>query len=66
MALEKRKLKYFSLNGWGLTIIDGLDTMILMGLDAEVDDAMDFIEKLDFTKHKVRLYHFCHPFLKPY
>jgi Glycosyl hydrolase family 47 len=39
-----------SLNGWGLTIVDSLDTMLIMDLAPEVDRAMKFIEKLDFTK----------------
>jgi mannosyl-oligosaccharide alpha-1,2-mannosidase len=39
-----------SLNGWGLTIVDSLDTMLIMDLEPEVDRAMTFIGKLDFTK----------------
>lgn len=48
-----------SLNGWGLTIVDSLDTMMLMGLDDQVDRAMQFIKDLDFHKHHVSipLYH---------
>jgi hypothetical protein len=44
-----------SLNGWGLTIVDSLDTMMLMGLDAEVGRAMEFIKTLNFYKHHVSI-----------
>ncbi|KIM22542.1 glycoside hydrolase family 47 protein [Serendipita vermifera MAFF 305830] len=39
-----------NLNGWGLTIVDSLDTMLLMDLTPEVDRAVKFIQTLDFTK----------------
>lgn len=43
------------MNGWGLTIVDSLDTMLLMGLDEEFDRAMDFVETLNFHEHHVCL-----------
>lgn len=33
-----------SSNGWGATIIDGLDTMIIMGLKDEYNEALDYIK----------------------
>lgn len=35
---------YKNSNGWGATIIDGLDTMIIMGLEDEYKQALDFIK----------------------
>ncbi|KAL0565646.1 hypothetical protein V5O48_016374 [Marasmius crinis-equi] len=35
-------------NGWGVSMIDALDTMLLMGLDEEYSRALPRIEKLDF------------------
>ncbi|KAJ8507991.1 hypothetical protein ONZ45_g9694 [Pleurotus djamor] len=36
-------------NGWGVTAVDSLDTMWLMGLTEEFDRAMDLVEKLTFS-----------------
>ena len=36
--------------GWGLTIVDSIDTAIIMGLDDIVADMLDFIGNIDFTK----------------
>lgn len=41
-------LSSHSLNGWGLTIVDSLDTMLLMGLDEEFEKGMEFVHALDF------------------
>lgn len=41
---------YDSLNGWGLTIVDSLDTMLLMGLDEEFERAMEFVKNIDYTQ----------------
>ncbi|CAG8772845.1 17349_t:CDS:2, partial [Racocetra fulgida] len=37
-------------NGWGVTIIDALDTMWIMGLKAEFNRSRDFVKNLNFTK----------------
>ncbi|KAJ1939358.1 hypothetical protein EC988_007332, partial [Linderina pennispora] len=37
-----------SRNGWGATIIDALDTIYIMGLDKEFQDAKQFVKKVDF------------------
>ncbi|CAG8559883.1 17631_t:CDS:2, partial [Racocetra fulgida] len=37
-------------NGWGVTIIDALDTMWIMGLKAEFNQSRDFVKNLNFTK----------------
>ncbi|CAG8470135.1 4464_t:CDS:2 [Dentiscutata erythropus] len=34
-------------NGWGVTIVDSLDTMIIMGI--EYNDSREFIKNLEFT-----------------
>lgn len=39
-----------SWGGFGVTLIDGLDTMMLMGLDKQASEARDFITKVDFDK----------------
>ncbi|KAF4567315.1 hypothetical protein EYR40_006312 [Pleurotus pulmonarius] len=39
-------------NGWGVTLVDSLDTMLLMGLDAEFTRALAVLEKADFALPK--------------
>jgi len=36
-------------NGWGVTIIDSLDTMVLMGLTDEIQRAIPIVERTDFS-----------------
>ncbi|KAE9399903.1 glycoside hydrolase family 47 protein [Gymnopus androsaceus JB14] len=36
-------------NGWGVTMYDSLDTMLLMGLEDEYNRAIPFIEKTEFS-----------------
>jgi len=38
-----------SWNGWGVTLVDALDTLILMGLNAEYRRALQHVETIDFT-----------------
>ncbi|CAK3738419.1 glycoside hydrolase family 47 [Lecanosticta acicola] len=38
--------------GWGLTIIDSIDTAIIMGLEDVVKQMLDFISKVDFSLPK--------------
>ncbi|KDQ09550.1 glycoside hydrolase family 47 protein [Botryobasidium botryosum FD-172 SS1] len=38
-------------NGWGVTIIDSLDTMLLMGLTAEFDRGLAHVESLDILNY---------------
>ena len=35
--------------GWGLTVVDSIDTAIVMGLTDLVSDMLDFTAKVDFT-----------------
>ncbi|KAF2721257.1 glycoside hydrolase family 47 protein [Polychaeton citri CBS 116435] len=35
--------------GWGLTVFDGLDTAIIMGLIDVVEEQLDFIDKVNFS-----------------
>ena len=46
-----------SLNGWGVTAIDSLDTMILMGLRPQADRVIEHIATLDFKGTHVRSMH---------
>ena len=46
-----------SRNGWGLTMIDGLDTAILMEQTDIVDIILDFVPTVDFTKNNARPAH---------
>jgi hypothetical protein len=50
------KLTHFSnsFNGWGVTAIDSLDTMILMGLKPQAERVIEHIAKLDFKGAHVR------------
>ena len=43
-----------SFNGWGVTIVDSLDTMWLMGLYDEFDDALAFVASMTFPVNPVR------------
>jgi len=43
-----------SFNGWGVTAIDSLDTMILMGLKPQAKRVIEHIAKLDFKGAHVR------------
>lgn len=36
-------------NGWGATIVDSLDTLLIMDLKAEFIKSRDFVSKLNFT-----------------
>ncbi|TFK39927.1 glycoside hydrolase family 47 protein [Crucibulum laeve] len=45
--LSDKKVNNF--NGWGVTMYDSLDTMLLMGLEDEYKRALAFIEKTDFS-----------------
>jgi len=36
-------------NGWGATLVDGLDTLWIMGLKTEFEEAVKFVETIDFT-----------------
>lgn len=44
----------YSFNGWGVTAIDSLDTMLLMGLKPQAQRAIEHIAKLDFKGTHVR------------
>lgn len=35
--------------GWGATLVDALDTLWIMGLKEEFEEALEFVETLDFT-----------------
>ncbi|KAF9645503.1 glycoside hydrolase family 47 protein [Thelephora ganbajun] len=37
-------------NGWGVTVFDSLDTMILMGFDEEFKRALDLVKKTKFVR----------------
>jgi mannosyl-oligosaccharide alpha-1,2-mannosidase len=36
-------------NGWGATLVDGLDTLWIMGMTTEFEEAVEFVETIDFT-----------------
>ncbi|ORX90009.1 hypothetical protein K493DRAFT_63273 [Basidiobolus meristosporus CBS 931.73] len=37
-------------NGWGATLFDSLDTMLIMGLRSEFDQVMQYVKEVDFSK----------------
>lgn len=37
-------------NGWGATIVDGLDTLYIMGLKKEFKEAQEFVSRIDWNK----------------
>lgn len=38
----------YSFNGWGVTVVDSMDTMYLMGLHKEFNDAVDYVSTMTF------------------
>jgi len=40
---------YFSFNGWGVSIVDSIDTMILMNLTLQYEQAKEHVSTIDFT-----------------
>jgi mannosyl-oligosaccharide alpha-1,2-mannosidase len=51
-------MRYFlfliSFNGWGVSLIDGLDTMWIMGLHDEFIDSMPLVANMTFALDQVR------------
>jgi len=45
---------FVRLNGWGLTAVDALDTMIIMGLHAQANRTIRHIGTLEFSGRHVR------------
>ena len=43
-------LTFCRFNGWGVSLIDSLDTMWIMGLHDEFDQAMEHVSKMNFTQ----------------
>ncbi|KAG0041659.1 maturation of Asn-linked oligosaccharides protein [Gryganskiella cystojenkinii] len=39
-------------NGWGVTIIDSMSTMYIMGLNDLFDEAVKFVDTIDFSKSR--------------
>ena len=39
-----------SLNGWGATLVDSLDTMVIMGLDDHVRNSMAHVAQMRFDE----------------
>ncbi|KAL6236253.1 hypothetical protein BDW75DRAFT_207430 [Aspergillus navahoensis] len=37
--------------GWGATLVDNLDTLLIMGLDEEFEAAVDALTEIDFSPH---------------
>lgn len=44
----------YSFNAWGVTIVDSLDTMYLMGLTDEFNRGLAFVETMEFWMPPVR------------
>ncbi|KAJ5983635.1 hypothetical protein N7481_005734 [Penicillium waksmanii] len=38
-----------SFSGWGATLVDSLDALVIMGLDDEFEIALDALKRIDFT-----------------
>jgi Glycosyl hydrolase family 47. len=38
-----------SFSGWGATLVDSLDALVIMGLDKELHVALEALEHIDFT-----------------
>lgn len=48
-------LLFDSFNGWGVTLVDSLDTMLIMGLYDEFYDSMSVISSMSFALKNVGL-----------
>ncbi|KAL1915943.1 uncharacterized protein VTP21DRAFT_6331 [Calcarisporiella thermophila] len=49
--LSKRATDRFG--GWACTLVDSLDTLFIMGMQAEFDRAVDVVKNLDFSRVNV-------------
>ena len=47
-----------SFNGWRLTMVDSLDTMLIMGLHREFYDAVPVLANMTFALDEVRILRF--------
>lgn len=48
-----------SFSGWGATLVDSLDALVIMGLDDELEIALDALDQIDFTtthSHSVNVF----------
>jgi len=48
-----------SFSGWGATLVDSLDALVIMGLDKELEIALEALEHIDFTttfSHEVNVF----------
>ena len=55
-SLKEGHLNFIlSFNGWGLTLIDSLDTMWIMGLHDEFYDSLPLVANMTFASSSVRL-----------
>ena len=43
----------YRFNGWGVTLVDSLDTMYIMGLHEDFEDALGFVGNLTFSMPSV-------------
>ncbi|CAG8110868.1 unnamed protein product [Penicillium salamii] len=41
-----------SFNGWGATLVDSMDALVIMGLDDELELALEALKEIDFTTTK--------------
>ena len=48
----------FSFNGWRLTMVDSLDTMLIMGLHDEFERSIPIIANMTFALDEVRILRF--------
>lgn len=46
-----------SLGGWAATLIDSLDTLLIMGLDEEFEAALEAVHYVDFSTPKIATVH---------
>ena len=57
LSLKEGYLNFIlSFNGWGLTLIDSLDTMWIMGLHDEFYDSLPLVANMSFASSSVRLF----------
>ncbi|KAI0060718.1 seven-hairpin glycosidase [Artomyces pyxidatus] len=52
LPLSNRSIDNF--NGWGLTVVESLDTMWLMGLQTEFDEALSIVSNMTFSLEPTR------------
>ena len=57
---DARLMQVLSFNGWGVSLVDGLDTMWIMGLHTEFLDSIPIVANMTFALDQVSISQISH------